>query len=150
MYCYCCIVGIVVLLSKVSDYSNKFRLGLGRCHLEQRAYCLNVNWKIQVDTMSHFLIRLIDLQGVCDTQSPTAETSFFPDISTVKYELTPLILDLVMGRRSISLTFRYVDEYLWCYHSNETSLADVLRCTISFVKFSTNRNFDFFVNFYHS
>ena len=32
---------------KVSDYSNKLRLGLGRCHLEQRAYCLNVNWQIQ-------------------------------------------------------------------------------------------------------
>ena len=63
LYCYCCIVGIVVLLSKVSDYSNKLRLGLGRCHLEQRAYCLNVNWKIQVGTMGHFLIRLIDLQG---------------------------------------------------------------------------------------
>ena len=61
LYCwYCC---IVVLLSKVSDYSNKFRLGLSRCHLEKRAYCFNVNWKIQVDTMSHFLIRLIDLQG---------------------------------------------------------------------------------------
>ena len=62
-YCYCCIVGIAVLLSKVSDYLNKFRLGLGRCHLEQRACCLNVNWQIQVGTMGHFLIRLIDLQG---------------------------------------------------------------------------------------
>ena len=41
---------------KVSDYSNKLRLGLGRCHLEQRAYCLNVNWQIQVGTMGHFLI----------------------------------------------------------------------------------------------
>ena len=51
-YCYCCIVGIVVLLSKVSDYLNKFRLGLGRCHLGQRAYCLNVNWQIQVGTMA--------------------------------------------------------------------------------------------------
>ena len=63
LYCYCCIVGIVVLLSKVSDYLNKFRLGLGRCHLEQRACCLNVNWQIQVGTMGHFLIRLTDLQG---------------------------------------------------------------------------------------
>ena len=34
--------------------SNKLRLGLGRCHLEQRAYCLNVNWQIQVGTMGHF------------------------------------------------------------------------------------------------
>ena len=58
-----------------------------------------------------------------------------PNLSTVKYELTPLILDHVMGRRSLSLTFRYVDEDLWCYHANETSLADVLRCTISFVRF---------------
>ena len=31
---------------KVSDYSNKLRLGLGRCHLEQKAYCLNINWQI--------------------------------------------------------------------------------------------------------
>ena len=58
-----------------------------------------------------------------------------PNLSTVKYELTPLILDHVMGRRSLSLTFRYVDEDLWCYRANETSLADVLRCTISFVRF---------------
>ena len=43
---------------KVSDYSNKLRLGLGRCHLEQRAYCLNVNWQIQVCTMGHFFIRI--------------------------------------------------------------------------------------------
>ena len=57
------VIVIVVLLSKVSDYSNKLRLGLGRCHLEQRAYCLNVNWQIQVGTMGHFLISLIDLQG---------------------------------------------------------------------------------------
>ena len=42
---------------KVSDYSNKLRLGLGRCHLEQRTYCLNVNWQIRVGTMGHFLIR---------------------------------------------------------------------------------------------
>ena len=42
---------------KVSNYSNKLRLGPGRCHLEQRAFCLNVNWQIQVGTMGHFLIR---------------------------------------------------------------------------------------------
>ena len=42
---------------KASDYSNKLRLGLGRCHLEQRAYCLNINWQIQVGTMGYFLIR---------------------------------------------------------------------------------------------
>ena len=45
---------------KVSEYSNKLRLDLGRCQLEQRAYCLNVNWQIQVGTMGHFFIRSKD------------------------------------------------------------------------------------------
>ena len=36
---------------KVSDYSNKLRLGMGKCDLEQKTYCFNVNGQIQVGTI---------------------------------------------------------------------------------------------------
>ena len=42
---------------KVSDYSNKLRVGLERCHLEQKNYCFKFDGQIQVGTMRRFLIR---------------------------------------------------------------------------------------------
>ena len=44
------------VMTKVSDYSNKLRVGLGRCHLEQKNYCFKFDGQIQVGTIDHFLI----------------------------------------------------------------------------------------------
>ena len=48
---------------------------------------------------------------------------------------------------SVVLTFEYVDEILWCDHSNETSSAVLLHGTICFsifykMKLSFSLNFD--------
>ena len=42
---------------KVSDYSNKLRVGLRRCHLEQKNYSFKFDGQIQVGTIDYFLIR---------------------------------------------------------------------------------------------
>ena len=39
---------------KVSNYSNKLRVGLERCQLEQKHYCFKFDGQIQVGTMEHF------------------------------------------------------------------------------------------------
>ena len=41
---------------KVSNYTNKLQVGLGRCHLEQKNYCFKFDGQIQVGTIDHFLI----------------------------------------------------------------------------------------------
>ena len=48
---------------------------------------------------------------------------------------------------SVVLTFEPIDEILWCDHSNETSLAVLLHCTIC-ISIFYNVNFDFLLNFY--
>ena len=46
------------VMPKVCDYSNKLRrVGLGRCHREQKNYCFKFDGQIQVGTIEHFLIR---------------------------------------------------------------------------------------------
>ena len=43
-----------VVKPKVSDYSDKLRVGPGRCHLEQKNYCFKFVGQIQVGTIDHF------------------------------------------------------------------------------------------------
>ena len=43
---------------KVSNYSNKLRVGLERCHLEQKNYCFKFDGQIQVGTIEHFFDRM--------------------------------------------------------------------------------------------
>ena len=47
----------------------------------------------------------------------------------------------------VVLTFELVDETLWCDHSNETSLAELLHSTIYFSGFY-NKKFQFLVIFF--
>ena len=66
---------------KVSDYSNKLRDGLERCHLEQKNYCFKFDGQIQVGTIEHFLIRW-------RWNSKTNQQSFRPkNWTAVKIEL---------------------------------------------------------------
>ena len=39
---------------KVSNYSNKLRVGLERCHLEQKNCCFKFDGQIQVGKIEHF------------------------------------------------------------------------------------------------
>ena len=45
------------VMPKVSDYSNKLRVALERCHLEQKNYCFKFDGQIQVGTIDHLLLR---------------------------------------------------------------------------------------------
>ena len=49
--------------------------------------------------------------------------------------LTLSLLDQVMVRKFVTLTFYSVNKILSCYHSNETSLAELLHRTIYFLGF---------------
>ena len=51
--------------------------------------------------------------------------------SMAKSKLTLSILDHVMESLFVKLTFKAVDQILWCYHSNETSLQECFVSTIS-------------------
>ena len=44
----------------------------------------------------------------------------------------PFLPESVMETCSVVLTLKSVDEILWCDHSNETSSAVLLHCTICF------------------
>ena len=46
---------------------------------------------------------------------------------------------------SVVLTFEFVDEILWCDHSNETSSAVLLHGNIFFFKILQNQIWDFFL-----
>ena len=52
-----------------------------------------------------------------------------------------------METRSVVLTFKSVDEILWCDHSNETSSAVLLHGTICFSVFY-KINLGFFLSFH--
>ena len=45
----------------------------------------------------------------------------------------PVVLFIMLYK--VVLTFEFVDEILWCDHSNETSLAELLHNTIYFLGF---------------
>ena len=49
-------VGHKFVKPKISDYSNKLRVGLGRCHLEQKNNCFKFDGQIQVGRVDHFLM----------------------------------------------------------------------------------------------
>jgi len=57
----------------------------------------------------------------------------------------PVVL-FIMLHKAV-LTFKSVDEILWCDHSNETSSAVLSHGTICFVGFG-KLNLRFFLNFY--
>ena len=48
--------GTQVCQAKVSDYSNKRRVALGRCHPKQKNNCFKFDAQIQVGTIDHFLM----------------------------------------------------------------------------------------------
>ena len=52
----------------------------------------------------------------------------------------PVVLFIMLYK--VVLPFKFVDETLWCDHSNETSLAELLHSTIYFSGFCI-RNFNF-------
>ena len=52
-----------------------------------------------------------------------------------------------MHRLLVILPFISVDEIIWFYHSNETSLAQLLYTTIHFFEFC-QKEFECFVNFF--
>ena len=54
----------------------------------------------------------------------------------------PVVLFIMLYK--VVLTFESVDEILWCDHSNETSLAELLHNTIYFLEFYNKKFLVFF------
>ena len=54
----------------------------------------------------------------------------------------PVVLFIMLYK--VVLTFEFVDETLWCDHSNETSLAELLHSTIYFLGFYNKKFLVFF------
>ena len=61
---------------------------------------------------------------------------------------SPLSLDRVIVRSSVIIIFKFVNEILRCYHSNETSFIELLRSVIHFLGFS-EKKFVMFCRFLH-
>ena len=55
----------------------------------------------------------------------------------VTIQMKPLqqYFPMVLIIQYVVVTFESVDEILWCYHSNETSLAELLYGAIHFLRF---------------
>ena len=70
-----------------------------------------------------------------------------PDCPVEKYNQISLSpTESIMETCSVVLTFEFVEEILWCDHSNETSLAVLLHGTICFSIFY-NMTFGIFLKF---
>ena len=70
---------------KVSDYSNKLRVGLRRCHLEQKIYCFKFDGQIQVGTIDNFLILWNASFGKNNCRSSSNNTKEYPTENEFKH-----------------------------------------------------------------
>ena len=76
---------------KVSDYSNKLRVGLRRCHLEQKNYSFKFDGQIQVGTIDYFLIRkrLVHLNVNGNSKKKKKRLSKSIKVSSVQISIPP-------------------------------------------------------------